>query len=36
VYGIIKQSGGTIRVESEVGRGTSFEVLLPASQPTSQ
>ena len=29
VYGIVKQSGGSIRVESQVGRGTVFEVFLP-------
>ncbi len=29
VYGIIKQSDGLILVESEVGRGTRFEVCLP-------
>ncbi|HLK40826.1 MAG TPA: PAS domain S-box protein, partial [Polyangiaceae bacterium] len=28
-FGIARQSGGTMVVESEVGRGTRFEVLLP-------
>jgi len=31
VYGIVLQSDGAIRFESEVGRGTRFEILLPAS-----
>lgn len=29
VYGIVDQSGGTVRVASEVGVGTTFHVLLP-------
>ncbi|MBI2373717.1 MAG: GAF domain-containing protein [Deltaproteobacteria bacterium] len=29
VYGIVKQSGGHVRLHSELGRGTTFEVFLP-------
>ena len=30
VYGIARQSGGTIRIESEVGAGTKVHLLIPA------
>ncbi len=30
-YGIIKDHGGEIRVESEVDKGTTFTILLPMS-----
>jgi CheY-like chemotaxis protein len=30
VYGIVNQSGGTIRVDSAVGQGTTFTIELPA------
>jgi two-component system cell cycle sensor histidine kinase/response regulator CckA len=29
VYGIIKQTGGGIYVQSEEGKGTRFDILLP-------
>jgi len=32
VYGIVKQSGGSILVESEVGQGTVFRIYLPAAE----
>jgi signal transduction histidine kinase/CheY-like chemotaxis protein len=36
VYGIVTQAGGEVRVESEMGRGTRFELYLPRATSETQ
>ncbi len=36
VYGVVRQHGGRIRIESEVGVGTTFEVELPLIAPEAE
>jgi CheY-like chemotaxis protein len=36
VYGIAQQSGGTLRIHSEMGKGTRVHILLPAAAPAAE
>jgi len=36
VYGIVQQSGGTLRLTSTLGKGTSFSILFPGNSPLVQ
>ncbi len=36
VFGIVKQHGGSLSVESEVGRGTTFQIYLPTTEATGE
>jgi two-component system, cell cycle sensor histidine kinase and response regulator CckA len=36
VFGIVRQAGGTIRVDSAPGAGTQFTILLPRAEPTEE
>jgi len=31
-YGIIQRHGGTLEVESEIGKGTTFTIILPCAE----
>src|SRR6185437_7910329 len=35
VYGFAKQSGGSVEIETEIGRGTTVQLLLPRSKTPS-
>ena len=35
IYGFVRQSGGTVSIDSEIGKGTSVEIFLPRAAETS-
>lgn len=36
VYGLIREAGGTVELESELGRGTEFRLMIPLAEPPNE